>query len=147
MGESLLANFKYYADPCNPYVYAHTSTDVFRVRDKLEELARSSPEGRNLQLQIFSRRNLWPLPWYLRKFQRIEWWTQVPDKTAVAPVLLATPEMEAALVRRLYELPPPGQRELYLRLFDDYVELRPGVEIRGFIAKSFWDQAREGGVK
>ncbi len=144
--QSLLANFIYYANPSNPYVYAHTSSDVFTIRDKLEELAKTSPEGHKLAIQIYSRTNLWPLPWYLRNFQRVEWWTEVPDKSPIAPVVLATPEMEAALVRKLYELPPPGQRELYLHLFSRYLELRPSVEVRGFIAKSFWDRVRNAGA-
>jgi uncharacterized protein (TIGR03663 family) len=144
--QSLLANFKYYDNPSNPYVYAHTSSDVFTIMDKLDELAKTSHEGHNLAIQIYSRTNLWPLPWYLRNFQRVEWWTEVPDKIPIAPVVLATPEMEAALVRKLYELPPPGQRELYLRLFSRYVELRPSVEVRGFIAKSFWERVRNAGA-
>ena len=144
--QSVLANYKYFASPSNPYVYAHTSSDVFTIRDKLKELAKTSHEGDNLRVQIYSQKNLWPLPWYLRNFQRVEWWTEVPDRTVVAPVVLVTPEMEAALVRKLYELPPPGQRELYLRLFSHYLELRPSVEVRGFIAKSFWDRVRNGGT-
>ncbi len=31
-----------------------------------------------------------------------------------APVILATPDMEGALMRKLYDLPPPGERELYV---------------------------------
>jgi uncharacterized protein (TIGR03663 family) len=140
--QSLLCNFKYYADPCNPYVYAHTGIDVFAIKDQLEKLAAGSSEGYNLQVQVFSAKNLWPLPWYFRHLQRVEWWTEVSDKAPPAPVILATPDMEPALVRRLYELPPPGQRELFLRMFDWYVELRPALEIRGYVAKSLWDQVK-----
>ena len=144
--QSFVGNFIYCADPRNPYVYAHTGWDVFEIRDKLERLAKANPDGHNLQVQVYSRRNLWPLPWYFRNFQRLEWWTQVHDATPLAPVILATPEMEAALLRKLYDLPPPGQRELYLHLFAHYVELRPSVEVRGYIAKSFWDQIRNAGA-
>ena len=45
-------------------------------------------------------------------------------------------------MRKLYELPPPGQRELYVRLFERPVELRPQVEIRGYAAMSLWEKAR-----
>jgi hypothetical protein len=47
--------------------------------------------------------------------------------------------MEPALARKLYELPPPGQRELYMNIFDRRVELRPGVELRGYAAKTLCD--------
>jgi hypothetical protein len=91
-------------------------------------------------MQIFSRSNLWPLPWYLRSFQNVGWWSGVPERATAAPVILTTPDMEGAVATLLYERRPPGQRELYMSLFDRYVELRPGVEIRGYAAKSLWDR-------
>ena len=62
-----------------------------------------------------------------------------------APVILATPDMEPALESKLYEQPPPGQREMYMNLFDQYAGLRPRVEIRGYIAKPLWDDWRQRG--
>ncbi|MGA3019257.1 MAG: hypothetical protein ABSF62_19200 [Bryobacteraceae bacterium] len=53
--------------------------------------------------------------------------------------------MEPAIESKLYEQPPPGQREMYMNLFDQYAELRPRVEIRGYIAKSLWDDWRQRG--
>ena len=64
-------------------------------------------------------------------------------RRANAPLILVTPDMEEALVRRLYELPPPGQRELYVNIFDREIDLRPQVEVRGYAAKALWDDARE----
>ena len=43
---------------------------------------------------------------------------------------------EAALVERLYDLPPPGERELYVGIFERPVELRPRVELRGYAART-----------
>ena len=51
--------------------------------------------------------------------------------------------MEPDLVRKLYEGPPPGERELYMNMFPSYVELRPQVEIRGYVAKSLWDRREQ----
>jgi hypothetical protein len=95
-----------------------------------------------MPVQVFSRENLWPLPWYLRGLSGVRWWNGVSDEAAVAPVVLTTPELEPALVRRLYEVPPPGQRELYMRLFDAPLALRPGVELRGYAARSLWEASR-----
>jgi hypothetical protein len=50
--------------------------------------------------------------------------------------------MEAALVRRIYDVPAPGERELFVPIFDVPVELRPGVELRGYAAASLWDSFR-----
>jgi uncharacterized protein (TIGR03663 family) len=133
-------SFRYEADPCNPWVYAHTGKDVYIMIRQLEGLARAYPEKLSMPIQIISRENLWPLPWYLRRFPAVHWWNGVSDSAPSAPVMLITPDMEPALVRKLYELPPPGQREMYVSIFDRYVELRPQVELRGYAAKSLWDE-------
>jgi hypothetical protein len=31
---------------------------------------------------------------------------------------------------------------MYVPMFDRYVELRPRVEVRGYVAKSLWDDLR-----
>jgi hypothetical protein len=51
--------------------------------------------------------------------------------------------MEPDLIRKLYESPPPGERELYMQMFPEYVELRPGVEIRGYVSKQLWDRLQQ----
>jgi hypothetical protein len=43
-------------------------------------------------------------------------------------------EFEIFCVHQVYEVPPPGQREMYVR---------PRVEVRGYVAKSLWDDLRE----
>jgi len=117
---------RYAADPSNPYVYAHTTPEVFIIRDHLEKLGRDTP------IQIISRANLWPLPWYLRSFTQVQWWNAVPQDAPAAPVILITPDLEPALTRKLYELPPPGERPLYAPFLDPGTQLRPGVELRGY---------------
>jgi hypothetical protein len=124
------ASFPLSSDPRNPYAYAHTGRDVYAIRDRLEGL------GRGRSLQVVSSRNLWPLPWYLRAFPHVEWWRSLGPGYKPADVILVTPEMEPALVHELYEVPPPGSRELYRSIFDRYMELRPQVELRGYIRAS-----------
>ena len=136
---------RYGADPANPWVYAHTGADVFRIAQRMEQLAAVFSGGYALPVQVISRENLWPLPWYLRRFTRVQWWDGVSASAPNAPAILATPDMEPALVSKLYEQPPPGQREMYMNMFDHYTELRPRVEIRGYVAKALWDDWRQGG--
>jgi hypothetical protein len=133
------ASFRFAADPRNPYVYAHTSPDVLEVVARLTQLAESHPSGRAMPLQVVTRQNAWPLPWYLRGLTAVEWWTGVSDTARVAPVVVVTPEQEPALVRRLYDVPPPGQRELYVRVFEREMQLRPGVELRAYASAALWD--------
>lgn len=140
--QAYTASFPLASDPRNPYVYAHTGTDVFRIADRVKDLARAHPAGSSMPLQIITRTNLWPLPWYLRGLSEVGWWNGVSDEADAAPVILVTPDMEPALARKLYDLPPPGERELYMSIFEEPAELRPQVEVRGYAAKTLWDDFR-----
>ena len=143
--QSSAAKYLYNADSRNPYVYAHTGPDIVRIANRVKEMAQAHEEGLATPIQIYCPGNdYWPLPWYLRGY-RVEYTNTVAEASPSAPIILIQPPLESALMRKLYELPPPGQKELYMHLFYDdgqvpYMELRPGVEMRGFVAKSLWDR-------
>jgi hypothetical protein len=63
----------------------------------------------------------------------------VTDRVISASVIIASPSAEKELLKKLYDLPPPGQKKLYVPLFDRYMELRPQVELRGYVPKDLWD--------
>jgi uncharacterized protein (TIGR03663 family) len=141
VGQAYLGSYKYYADSFNPYVYAHTTMDVFDIARRVEEIARASPDGHNIHIPIICPAgDYWPLPWYLRSFPNVGWWNDVEENIPDAPVIIAPPSVESALLKKLYELPPPGEKNLYVPLFDSYTELRPQVELRGFVIKDIWDR-------
>jgi uncharacterized protein (TIGR03663 family) len=143
--QAYLANYKYDENPANPYVYAHPVHDVFTMVKRVEEIARAHPDGYNLYMQVISPANdYWPLPWYLRAFPNIGWWPEVDASSPSAPLIIAAAKVEPALMRKLYELPPPGQRPLYVPLFDGYVEMRPQIEWRGYVRKDLWDRYEAG---
>ena len=134
-GQSYRINFIRYAHADNPFVYAHPTEDVFRMVDTMENIAGTQPEGYSIHVDVIAAGDdYWPLPWYLRRFNRIGWWNHVDTNQPAAPVILIQAELEGELIGKLYELPPPGQRRLYVPLFDAYTELRPGVEWRGYVA-------------
>jgi hypothetical protein len=137
--QAFSGSFRFAADPRNPYVYAHTGPDVFEIARRLKGLSRVHPDGSSMPIQVLSRENLWPLPFYLRGLSRVEWWNGVPESAQNAPVILVAPDLEPALVRKLYDLPPPGERELYVSLFERPVELRPQVELRGYATNGLWE--------
>ena len=143
--QSDAANNEYKADSRNPYVYGHTGSDIFDIADRVKEMAEAHGDGRDTPIQIFCPHDdYWPLPWYLRGYL-VEYTNTVADETKSAPIILIQPPLEEALMRKLFELPPPGQKELYMHLFDENgreikMELRPEVEIRGFVSKSLWDR-------
>ena len=137
--EAWMASVQYATDTRNPWVYAQTGRDVFMMRDRIGEFARVAPERNRLAVDIYSSENLWPLPWYLRQLPNVRWYRQVAIRGRAAKIVLVSPAMEPDLTRKLYEGPPPGERELYMNLFPGYTELRPSVEVRGYVAKSLWD--------
>ncbi|MHC5073873.1 MAG: flippase activity-associated protein Agl23, partial [Planctomycetota bacterium] len=67
--QSFVANFYTYADPIYPYVYAHTSIDIFKITDRIKKVALVHPDKNDIYIQvIFPGHDYWPLPWYLRDF-------------------------------------------------------------------------------
>ena len=70
------ANFKHPADPANPYVYAQTSPDLLKLVAEVEKAAAAAPEKRDLLVEVVAPpEETWPLPWYLRGFGRVGYWT------------------------------------------------------------------------
>jgi predicted membrane-bound mannosyltransferase len=137
--QACLGSYKYYADPANPYVYAHTSSDVYTIVQRVEDIAAVHPDGRKMPVQVICpEHDYWPLPWYLRSFSRVYWWNQIGENELPAPVIIAPPGLKPAL-REFFDRPPPGEKNLYMSLFDTYVELRPQVELFGFVTKDLWD--------
>jgi len=142
--QGYLASYKFYTDTCNPYVYGHTGSDVFKITRRMEEIAQVHPDGYKMSIQIICPEgDYWPLPWYLRLFSNVGWWNEVDESAPAAPVIIASPSAESGLMRKLYELPPPGKKNLYVPLFDSYMELRPQVELRGYITKDLWDHFQQ----
>jgi uncharacterized protein (TIGR03663 family) len=137
---SYLSNFKYEADPSNPYVYAHTSRDIFAIAERIEEIATIHPDGKNMVIEVICPEDdYWPLPWYLRSFPNIGWWNRVNFSQPAAQIIIASPSVESELLKKLYEWPPPGEKNLYVPLFRSPTELRPQVEIRGYVTKELMD--------
>ena len=140
--QSVLLNFRYDSDPVNPYVYAHTSRDIFKIVERVRELAVAQREKNNMYVEVIcSGNDYWPLPWYLRDFKNVGWWDHVDMNVPAAPVIIVSPDLEKYVVRKLYELPPPGKKNLYLPLLESITELRPGVELDGYVIKDLWDKA------
>ncbi len=142
--QAYLANYKFYADYRNPYVYAHPTTDVFAITERVEAIARFHEDGHKMNIQVICpQHDYWPLPWYLRFFSKVHWCDNVADDVISAPLIIASPKFEQELLAKLYQLPPPGEKNLYVPLFDTYMELRPQIELRGYITKDLWDRFKQ----
>ena len=136
------ANYTFSSDQRNPYVYAHSTTDVFQIAERVEQIAQVHPAGYNMHIEVICPNDdYWPLPWYLRRFTgtRIGWYSKVDNSAPIAPLIIASPAVESALSGKLYETPPGEKKNLYVPMFETYMELRPQVEIRAFVTKDLWD--------
>lgn len=129
------------AQPINPYAYAHTLPEIYALLHRIEAAAASHPDGPNLHIDVVTAENLWPLPWYLRRYPNVMWWREAPPADKQAPLLLVSPAMEEVVAQRLYESPAPRDRQLYYSLLPDPLWLRPGVEIKAYAVLSLLDGA------
>jgi hypothetical protein len=137
LAQAVAQNFVYEADPTNPYVYGHTHTDIFTVSDELHALIRSAPEGQVPTIQVVCPgKDYWPLPWYLRDYAHVGYWSAVDMNEPPGDVIVFQPSVAADVTRLIDRFP---DRELYYRLFKEPLLLRPGVPLEAYVRKSLWD--------
>lgn len=124
------ANFIYYADDRNPYVYAQTSPDILRMVKRIQDLSRLHPDGRRLLIEVVTGPyEAWPLPWYLRRFERVGYWNEVEaaGKLDLAPLIISSPPFTAEVEARLLE-----------HYQSEYYGLRPEVPLILYIEPGLW---------
>jgi len=140
---SYRANFVYYADWRNPYVYAHPTKEIFIAVDAVRDYAATMGAGRTpdrpVQVAV-PNMDYWPLPWYFRDLACVGYTSSVPEQ--VGPLILISDKLESALTHKLYVETPVEQRRMYMYLFDDpyYIWARPAVKLLGFVRKDLWDE-------
>lgn len=136
-----MLNFRYNSEPTNPYVYAHTSRDIFDIVERIEQAANASKDGNHTMVEIIAAGDdYWPLPWYLRTLTHVGYRTQMDASVCQASVIVANAKQEEAILQTLYSAPKPGEKYLYVPLFEETVFLRPGVEWRGYIRNDLWNR-------
>jgi uncharacterized protein (TIGR03663 family) len=142
--QAFLGSFRYSDDPVNPYVYAHTGPDIFPIVRRIKQAA-AAGDGTDTYIQVICPGDdYWPLPWYLRSYKRISWQQGIDPSMPPAPVIVLDPAVEADLAAELYRPDLSGRRELYVALFEEYRQLRPGRELRGYIARQLWEKMLAG---
>ncbi len=98
------ANFVDHSDPTNPYVYAQTSPDFLRLVERVEAAAATSPEGRSMLVKVVAPPDeTWPIPWYLRRYTRIGYWTGIEEARELgdAEVVIASAAFAEEIGERL----------------------------------------------
>jgi len=119
---------RFVCDYRNPYVYGHTTWDLLEVPRRAEQIAAVHPKGREMVIKVIAPdRDYWPLPFYLRRFRHVGYWSAVPPDPDADMVIASATVAE----------------ELEKRLRGDYFAetrgLRPRVLLRVYIRRDLWD--------
>lgn len=139
--QSLIINFAKPYQPENPFTYSQPTPDIISASEKINKIAEFDSMKNEIFINVIAKDNdYWPLPWYLRKIKNIAWNNEVKNNVYVYNIIITSPEFENEITEKLYSLPKPGQVNLYVPLFDDYVAIRPNVEIVGYIQNSLYDK-------
>jgi uncharacterized protein (TIGR03663 family) len=104
--------FDHPSDEKNPLAYAHTGDDLLRLAPRLEKLAAERQLAQPLIAVVAA--DPWPLPWYLRHFQKVGFWQPGQDP-GPADFYLTSPEAAESIEAHL--------KDRYLEFFG----LRPEV--------------------
>jgi uncharacterized protein (TIGR03663 family) len=132
---AFLTNFCYCDDRRNPWVYAHTLSGAVKLGERAEAIAAIAPSGHHMRINVFTPdpHDQWPLPWYLRRFDRVAYFTDVPANPD-APMIIFSSEAWPRL-------------ETLLKDKDNYqyehVGLRPAVVLTVGIRADLWKKYRD----
>ena len=88
--------FRNAADDPNPYRYADTSPEFMDLPERVDAMAKVSPQGRNLYIQVIAPpSSTWPLPFYLRRFPNVGFWTDAAaePESPIPPIVISTPDI------------------------------------------------------
>jgi uncharacterized protein (TIGR03663 family) len=126
------ASYPYGDSQRNPYVYAHTLSHLLELVDTVEALAVRHPAGHEVPVRVLTRAgDSWPLPWYLRRFRRVEY-DPAPDLDPRFPIVIVSPAFGALAQERLEKTHEAGGS----------YGLRPGANgfLDLFVERTLWQR-------
>jgi uncharacterized protein (TIGR03663 family) len=130
--QSWRANFRYPADPRNPYVYAQTVPDFLRMIRRIADVSAVHPDGARMLVKVIAGPyEQWPSPWYLRRMSRVGYWLSAAAAGRLddATVVIAATDQAGAVGASLGD-----------RYVQEYYGLRPDVVLALFIERGAWDR-------
>jgi uncharacterized protein (TIGR03663 family) len=130
-------NFRLAADYRNPYVYAHTSSDIKNLAGTFQRLVQVAPAGRPLTVHVVTPENYWPLPWTLRHIpaESVGYWQDAAQwlrDTAAGPApdaIILTPDVQPEVDAAL---PSVYNRQMMYGL-------RPDVLVHVYVGEDLWE--------
>lgn len=110
--QARMASGRFDSDARNPMAYVPTQEDAEQLARWLEALSHVVP-GQEIDEVAVVGSGYWPLPWYLKSFERVDRWPESPSGIEAYPLVLAMPEAVAsvrAATRETHEEKPRGLR-------------------------------------
>ncbi|OVE73820.1 hypothetical protein BVX94_02755 [bacterium B17] len=128
-------NGRFAADERNPYAYVHTSRVFMKLVERIEDLSSVHESGKDMFIQVVAPPDkTWPLPWYLRDYSKVGYWTS-PEEMVDVPepaVLITVPEYS--------ELLSTGIENNYI---SEYHSVRAEVLMSVYIRNDLWNEFME----
>jgi len=93
--QSVQANGRLSNHADNPYAYVPTSKNITQLPDWLNELENFMGDEALEPIAVIGQ-GYWPLPWYLRDFKQVGYWTAPPEELAAYNVVISMPEKSEA---------------------------------------------------
>lgn len=115
------------ADARNPFAYVPTRRDVENLESWLDRLRGMTPAGTLEPVAVIGT-DYWPLPWYLRSFEKTGYWSEPPQDLAAMPLVFTMPDAAEAVSSLLADTHVPLP-----------YGLRPDVPLILHLRKDIWE--------
>jgi uncharacterized protein (TIGR03663 family) len=116
------------SDARNPFAYVPTRRDVESIESWLARVRGMTPGGTLEPVAVIGG-DYWPLPWYLRAFEKTGYWNEPPPDLAAMPLVFSMPdatETVSSLLADTHVALPRG--------------LRPDVPVMLYLRKDIWER-------
>jgi hypothetical protein len=126
------ANFRYPADPRNPYVYAQTSPDFLGLVQRVTDVSAFHPDRAGMLVKVIAGPyEQWPLPWYVRRMTQVGYWSRAAEAGRLddAPVIVASQDQAETVGAALGD-----------RYVSEFYGLRPDVILTVHIERTLWER-------
>ena len=125
--QARMATGRLASDARNPFAYVPTRRDVESIESWLARLREVTPAGTLEPVAVIGG-DYWPLPWYLRAFEKTGYWSGPPPDLAALPLVFSMPDTAEAVSSLLAETHVALPRGL-----------RPDVPVMLYLRKDIWE--------
>jgi predicted membrane-bound mannosyltransferase len=115
------------SDARNPFAYVPTRRDVESIEAWLTRLRGMTPAGTLEPVAVIGG-EYWPLPWYLRAFDKTGYWREPPPDLAALPLVFSMPDTAEAVSKMLADTHVALPRGL-----------RPEVPVMLYLRNDIWE--------